>query len=465
MIDQGLLARRRYGDLRDLIARRSEDGGVVSVGARRHAAHRVPAHARWPTCRSCRCSTDGKLVGVIDESDLLLQRARRRRRAFASRCSSAMTDALADAAARAPSLGASSQRVLDRGLVAIVADADGFHGLITRFDLLNHLRRSADDDATTPAQTDRKHGFATRVIHAGQSPDPTTGAIMPPIYATSTYVQQSPGVHKGLDYGRSHNPTRWAFERCVADLEGGAQALRVRLRAGRDLDRARAARRRRARRRRATTCTAARSGCSSACARAAPAIDFSFVDLTDLDALRAAHPARDARWSGSRRRPTRCSSWPTCARSPQHLPRARHHRGGRQHLRQPLRAAAARARLRHRRALDHQVPERPLRRDRRRRGRRRRRAPGRLRERLGFLQNAVGAIAGPVRQLPRAARREDAGAAHGAPLRATRWRWRSWLETQPKVARVHYPGLRVASAARAGASGRCTASAAWSRST
>ncbi|GGZ06226.1 trans-sulfuration enzyme family protein [Pseudoduganella plicata] len=65
--------------------------------------------------------------------------------------------------------------------------------------------------------------LATRVIHAGQSPDPSTGAIMPPIYATSTFVQESPGVHKGLDYGRSHNPTRWALERCVADLEGGAQ--------------------------------------------------------------------------------------------------------------------------------------------------------------------------------------------------------------------------------------------------
>ena len=69
-----------------------------------------------------------------------------------------------------------------------------------------------------------ENDFATRVIHAGQSPDPSTGAIMPPIYATSTFVQQSPGVHKGLDYGRSHNPTRWALERCVADLEGGAQA-------------------------------------------------------------------------------------------------------------------------------------------------------------------------------------------------------------------------------------------------
>ena len=71
----------------------------------------------------------------------------------------------------------------------------------------------------------RQAKLATRVIHAGQSPDPSTGAIMPPIYATSTYVQQSPGVNRGLDYGRSHNPTRWALERCVADLEGGAQGF------------------------------------------------------------------------------------------------------------------------------------------------------------------------------------------------------------------------------------------------
>jgi cystathionine gamma-lyase len=72
--------------------------------------------------------------------------------------------------------------------------------------------------------SDKTHRFATRAIHAGQSPDPSTGAIMPPIYATSTYVQSSPGVNKGLDYGRSHNPTRWAWERNVADLEGGAVA-------------------------------------------------------------------------------------------------------------------------------------------------------------------------------------------------------------------------------------------------
>jgi cystathionine gamma-lyase len=67
-----------------------------------------------------------------------------------------------------------------------------------------------------------RRGFATRSIHAGQSPDPTTGAVMVPIYATSTYVQTSPGVHKGYDYGRSQNPTRNAYEVCVADLESGS---------------------------------------------------------------------------------------------------------------------------------------------------------------------------------------------------------------------------------------------------
>ncbi|URX63041.1 PLP-dependent aspartate aminotransferase family protein [Luteibacter anthropi] len=64
-------------------------------------------------------------------------------------------------------------------------------------------------------------GVGTRAIHAGQEPDPSTGAIMTPIYATSTYVQESPGVHQGFEYSRSQNPTRMAYERCVASLEGG----------------------------------------------------------------------------------------------------------------------------------------------------------------------------------------------------------------------------------------------------
>src|SRR5262252_6180133 len=64
--------------------------------------------------------------------------------------------------------------------------------------------------------------FATRVIHGGQQPDPQTGAVMPPIYATSTYVQSSPGVHQGYDYSRTRNPTRDALQAAVANLEGGA---------------------------------------------------------------------------------------------------------------------------------------------------------------------------------------------------------------------------------------------------
>src|SRR3954452_16466638 len=67
--------------------------------------------------------------------------------------------------------------------------------------------------------------FATRCVHAGQEPDPTTGAVMMPIYATSTYVQESPGVNKGYDYARSQNPTRMALERCIADLENGTRGF------------------------------------------------------------------------------------------------------------------------------------------------------------------------------------------------------------------------------------------------
>src|SRR6201997_4371459 len=78
---------------------------------------------------------------------------------------------------------------------------------------------------TEKSSSQKYRGFATRVIHAGQAPDPSTGAVMQPIYATSTYVQRSPGVHKGFEYSRSQNPTRFAYERCVADLEGGTRGF------------------------------------------------------------------------------------------------------------------------------------------------------------------------------------------------------------------------------------------------
>lgn len=67
-----------------------------------------------------------------------------------------------------------------------------------------------------------KYGIGTKAIHAGQTPDPSTGAVMVPIYATSTYAQASPGQHQGFEYSRSHNPTRFAYERCVAELESGS---------------------------------------------------------------------------------------------------------------------------------------------------------------------------------------------------------------------------------------------------
>jgi cystathionine gamma-lyase len=73
----------------------------------------------------------------------------------------------------------------------------------------------------TEKRTHNRLAFATRTIHGGQRHDPTTGAVMVPIYATSTYAQESPGVHKGYEYSRSQNPTREAFERCIADLESG----------------------------------------------------------------------------------------------------------------------------------------------------------------------------------------------------------------------------------------------------
>lgn len=72
---------------------------------------------------------------------------------------------------------------------------------------------------------DKKLKFASLTVHGGQHPDPTTGAVMPPIYQSSTYAQQAPGEHKGFEYSRSQNPTRFAYERCVASLEGGSKGF------------------------------------------------------------------------------------------------------------------------------------------------------------------------------------------------------------------------------------------------
>ena len=81
-----------------------------------------------------------------------------------------------------------------------------------------------ENNGDTPPGASR-WDIGTLAIHGGQSPDPSTGAVMPPIYATSTYAQASPGVHQGFEYSRTHNPTRFAYERCVAALEGGTRGF------------------------------------------------------------------------------------------------------------------------------------------------------------------------------------------------------------------------------------------------
>jgi len=81
----------------------------------------------------------------------------------------------------------------------------------------------SDETPAGKAHGKNRLDFATRAIHGGQEHDPTTGAVMPPIYATSTYAQSSPGVHTGFEYSRSQNPTRFALERGLADLESGTK--------------------------------------------------------------------------------------------------------------------------------------------------------------------------------------------------------------------------------------------------
>jgi cystathionine gamma-lyase len=142
-------------------------------------------------------------------------------------------------------------------------------------------------DTMKAANKSRPLGLGTRAIHAGQQPDPSTGAIMTPIYATSTYVQQSPGKHKGYEYSRTQNPTRMAYERCVADLEGGVAGFAF----GSGLAAA------------ATVLDLLDSGSHviamddlyggsyrlfERVRRRSAGLDFSFVDLNDADALKGA---------------------------------------------------------------------------------------------------------------------------------------------------------------------------------
>ena len=138
MVDQGLLQRHAYGDLRDLISRRSEDGNVISA-APDDTLLTAFQRMRLADVSQLPVLDGARLVGVIDESDLLLSV-----HADAERFHAPVASAMTDAPSTLPPSASLTEleAILDRGLVAIIADAQGFHGLITRFDLLNHLRRT-----------------------------------------------------------------------------------------------------------------------------------------------------------------------------------------------------------------------------------------------------------------------------------------------------------------------------------
>jgi len=283
--------------------------------------------------------------------------------------------------------------------------------------------------------SDPQHKLATRAIHAGQSPDPSTGAVMTPIYATSTYVQSSPGVHQGFEYSRSHNPTRFAWERCIADLEGGTRgfAFASGLAAT------------------ATVLDLLDSGSHvlamddvyggtfrlfERVRRRSAGLDFSFLDLNDFDALAAAvKPNTRLIWCETPTNPmlkivdlarlgefararglilavdnTFCS--PAVQRPLEHgaslvMHSATKYLNGHSDMIGGVIVVGDDAELA---------------------------------ERMGFLQNAVGAVQGPfdsflaLRGIKTLALRMRAHCANAQELAG-------WLESHPKVERVIYPGL------------------------
>ncbi|NRF68247.1 PLP-dependent transferase [Aquincola sp. S2] len=286
--------------------------------------------------------------------------------------------------------------------------------------------------------TDSKHRFATRAIHAGQSPDPSTGAVMPPIYATSTYRQSSPGVHQGLDYGRSHNPTRWAWERNVADLEGGAAAFAFA--SGMAAS--------------ATVLELLPAGAHVVCGddlyggsfrlfdkvrRHSAGLSFSYVDMGQPENLRAAiTPQTRLLWVETPTNPllklADLRALAEVARAHDLISVADNTFASPFNQR-PLELgfdivvhSATKYLNGHSDVIGGVAIV----------GRDDRLQP--IRERLGFLQNAVGAIAGPfdsflaLRGLKTLALRIERHNRNALDLA-------SWLERQPQVARVHYPGL------------------------
>ena len=277
--------------------------------------------------------------------------------------------------------------------------------------------------------------FATRAIHGGQAPDPTTGAIMVPIYATSTYVQESPGVHKGFEYSRTQNPTRFAYERCVASLESGAHGFAFA--SGMAAT--------------ATVLELLESGSHVVAMddlyggtrrlfervrRKSAGLDFTYADLTKPGALEAAITAKTRMiWVETPTNPLlRLVDLADVAR----VGRARgiltviDNTFASPFVQRPLELgidivmhSATKYLNGHSDVVNGVIAIGP---------------DEALRERLAFLQNAIGAVAGPfdsflaLRGLKTLAIRMERHCASALKIAA-------WLERHPKIARVWYPGL------------------------
>jgi cystathionine beta-lyase/cystathionine gamma-synthase len=293
-----------------------------------------------------------------------------------------------------------------------------------------------DQPEPESAALEERPGFATRAIHAGQSPDPSTGAVMPPIYATSTYVQSSPGVHQGYEYSRTHNPTRFAFERCVADLEDGQRgfafasglaATATMLELLSPCDHVIASDDLYGGSRRLFSRVRARSA----------GLEFSFVDMGDLGALEAAiRPSTRLIWVETPSNPMlKLADLAAIAALAQRrgLLAAADNTFATPYLQRPLKLGFDVVMHSGTKYLNGHsdvvngvlvVGERPE-----------------LAERLAFLQNSVGAIAGPfdaflaLRGVKTLALRMQRHCENAFELAG-------FLEQHPRIARVHYPGLR-----------------------
>ena len=342
--------------------------------------------------------------------------------------------------------------------VAVVVDEGGIvrHRRQDRRHRLPRPREGSKERLVKPLPPDEEArlAFETRAIHAGSAPTRRPGAVMTPVYLTSTYVQDGPGVHKGFEYSRTHNPTRDALEGCLASLEGAKHGL-------------------------AFASGLAATDCLMHLLDAGDHVvdsddvyggTFRLFDKVfrrlGLEFTRRGHDRRPRTSSGRSARTPRLV-WIETPTNPMlkladiaavaAIAKAKgvlHRRG--QHVRDAVLPAAARARRRRRAPLDDQVPERPQRRRRRRRPDERR---ARSHERLRFLQNAVGAVPGPLdcflvlRGLKTLPVRMERHAANAARIAAH-------PRGAPEGRAGRLPGPRVASAARARASGRCGASAA-----